>query len=1194
MHLGATYWSSSGLPNSPSYSNLAQYTQANATGIHYQDNWPAYDISLDDFHTGVEFSGKNKSGIVTGEMVVNLEVSGANTGLLIDGDNFYVTGGSISATAGTNPTAVSIIPTAVNAVNLNEVSLASNGYDINNQSPTYTVNLMHSTLSSWGANYAIASAGELLLEGSNFLQKANASSKDLSLGANVPDAIVMSNTYPAGQSGLSYDSQANPSDVSVNDSPLSLPGVTGFAYSGAASALAQIPAQPKPANTTALYDVTGYGAVADCNAGDFDSNGKLTGSCTDNTAAFQAVLNAAGKTGGTVYVPGSLAGNGYFFTGHLAVPSGVELTGAPQDTAFHTIDTGTALFVQGDSNPFMTLGASAGVRGLAFWYTNQNGYTQSQFGYTIQAQGQNDWVVNTVLANATNGLDFGSYNTTGHYISGLQATSIGNPLYVSKSSRGFIGNFQTVGTFWDDINKNARNQSHISYPTPTGNPPGNNCGVDNDADTDVSCAADAYVSGEALKLGSATNELIVNAYLHGPHEGILTVPDNGAGPNFTLIQYGSETFTGLDLEALNPAGAKIISAQYHTISEKYYPGGCPGQCPSVPSDPYLVVGNGVPATAPISFFTYANHDDASVGLNLSGGNTVIQDYYSDQDGDKANTLQASAHVQGLLTGFAIIGGKYLNPFDAPANIITDDISPNVGLAGTSLASALSISGPVNLLFQPGGNGAFSLVTPPPTGGATSTPTTNGQGNTGGSGTGPSCPSFTRNLTLGASGADVTALQNLLIQLGYSVPSGATGYFGAQTQAAVQAFQGAQGIVSSGTPTTTGFGNAGARTRDRLTLLCATASKGNAGGGTTTGTGGTTVGGTTGTQGNGTQGSGTTGVGTTGGTSPATTTNSGPANGNPVITVNPLPTAPSVSAAASPATIQAGQSTTVSWNSNATTCQINNAANGVALASNLAASGSMSFTPSSTSTYQVYCTRTVGNMSSSGFQNVTVTVTSVSNPLSASINTSSLTANSTTATVTGSASGTALLDVLVYPASNSDVTTYQNSSVSVANGTWSAQVTGLASGSYTVEVHTASGTASAQNLLATGTLTVNTSSAGTDTTPPTAPTLTASVSAPGVSLSWGGATDNAGAIKTYRVFRDGTALVITSATSYLDTTATSGSHAYTVKAVDAAGNVSGPSNKVTVTTNVSSSVSTTASSNIVANAWQGFLNILTGN
>ena len=51
-----------------------------------------------------------------------------------------------------------------------------------------------------------------------------------------------------------------------------------------------------------------------------------------------------------------------------------------------------------------------------------------------------------------------------------------------------------------------------------------------------------------------------------------------------------------------------------------------------------------------------------------------------------------------------------------------------------------------------------------------------------------CNVGTANLTVGASGASVTNLQKALIGAGFSIPAGATGYFGAQTKTAVAAWQ----------------------------------------------------------------------------------------------------------------------------------------------------------------------------------------------------------------------------------------------------------------------------------------------------------------------------------------------------------------------------------------------------------------------
>jgi chitodextrinase len=91
---------------------------------------------------------------------------------------------------------------------------------------------------------------------------------------------------------------------------------------------------------------------------------------------------------------------------------------------------------------------------------------------------------------------------------------------------------------------------------------------------------------------------------------------------------------------------------------------------------------------------------------------------------------------------------------------------------------------------------------------------------------------------------------------------------------------------------------------------------------------------------------------------------------------------------------------------------------------------------------------------------------------------------------------------------------------------------------------------------------------TETTPPTAPTgLTApSKTATSVSLAWTASTDNVG-VAGYRVFRGTTQVGTPTTTSYTDTGLTaSTAYSYTVKAIDAAGNLSAASTALAVTTN----------------------------
>src|SRR3989338_9115805 len=80
-----------------------------------------------------------------------------------------------------------------------------------------------------------------------------------------------------------------------------------------------------------------------------------------------------------------------------------------------------------------------------------------------------------------------------------------------------------------------------------------------------------------------------------------------------------------------------------------------------------------------------------------------------------------------------------------------------------------------------------------------------------------CPS----LSLGSTGASVTALQQLLYNSYNNFPA-PTGYFGTITQAAVRQWQSERGIVSSGTPATTGWGVVGPRTAVAM-QLCGTSS-----------------------------------------------------------------------------------------------------------------------------------------------------------------------------------------------------------------------------------------------------------------------------------------------------------------------------------------------------------------------------------
>jgi peptidoglycan hydrolase-like protein with peptidoglycan-binding domain len=82
-----------------------------------------------------------------------------------------------------------------------------------------------------------------------------------------------------------------------------------------------------------------------------------------------------------------------------------------------------------------------------------------------------------------------------------------------------------------------------------------------------------------------------------------------------------------------------------------------------------------------------------------------------------------------------------------------------------------------------------------------------------------CLALSRTLGRGATGEDVTRLQEFLQKTGDLKEASTTGYFGPATEAALQRWQAAKGLVASGTPALTGFGAAGPKTRLALAIAC---------------------------------------------------------------------------------------------------------------------------------------------------------------------------------------------------------------------------------------------------------------------------------------------------------------------------------------------------------------------------------------
>ncbi len=131
-------------------------------------------------------------------------------------------------------------------------------------------------------------------------------------------------------------------------------------------------------------------------------------------------------------------------------------------------------------------------------------------------------------------------------------------------------------------------------------------------------------------------------------------------------------------------------------------------------------------------------------------------------------------------------------------------------------------------------------------------------------------------------------------------------------------------------------------------------------------------------------------------------------------------------------------------------------------------------------------------------------------------------------------------------------------------------------------------------------TVNLVAGTVDSTPPSAPVVTASgTTQTSANLSWSGATDNVG-VTGYDVYRNGSLLASVSGTTYTASGLTpSTTYSFYVRAKDAAGNVSVNSNTVNVTTLANSVSYCTSQGNSTADEYinrvqLGSINNLSGN
>jgi hypothetical protein len=155
---------------------------------------------------------------------------------------------------------------------------------------------------------------------------------------------------------------------------------------------------------------------------------------TDDTAALQKALEAAGQAGGgIVFVP---TGN-YLIKGHLVVPDNVTLEGVFRAPTARSQNRGTTLpAVEGqgkaDGEPFIFLHANSVLKGVTVFYPEQNQDAPVPYPWCVRGIGDNGALLDTLLVNPWQGVDLATFPCGRHLVRGLYGQPLKTGLFIDN------------------------------------------------------------------------------------------------------------------------------------------------------------------------------------------------------------------------------------------------------------------------------------------------------------------------------------------------------------------------------------------------------------------------------------------------------------------------------------------------------------------------------------------------------------------------------------------------------------------------------------------------------------------------------------------------------------------------------------------------------------------------------------------
>ncbi len=640
VHFSPDYWRYSGLPNSPTANEHAQWIYDNGTGVIMRRidwSYSAY-VTVEGYNIGLAMRPSRYDGVTSNGQCYAYALSNCKTGVYFENNSspgmllsrFDINQAEIGIHLSSSDTQPALFHTC--SIDASDKAVLNEG--------TAMAMMQNCDFQHGGVK---VNGGYLTIVNSDF---GGTATSHIELGSGVKGASILGNRFSGSPQIINNTTYP----VYIDHNALTVAPLPAYDYKKPQRDF-------KPAKSN-IFVVTKY---------PYNAKGDGT---TDDTAAFQAALvNAAANGGGIVFVPGG----DYRLNGTLTIPSGVELRGV-FDVPHGTSARGSVLNIyagrnQENGTPFIQIESGAGIRGLTFHYPEQIydacdtvNYGMVPYPFMIRGLGSDIYVINVAATIPYQLLDLATNRCDNHYVDYIQSTALKTGIHVGGGSvGGQIHNCQLnpssythASAYYESIPPNTSDNIH-KYLWNTARP---------------------YV------FGNMSGEVLHQNFVFGALYGIHLVEEGGLGPSGHCLGMGADqATTSLQVDAVGAAGLDMINTQLVTVDSV--------------KGRYIEVGSSFSGT--FCLFNTACWGIADHAVVVNSGQLELQLFNNVKAGAVAWDVRGTA-------GLSCIGGdvlNYVNTFllidpDATAEFIANIINTSESQMPVNSSNVTSIG---NLKIQ---------------------------------------------------------------------------------------------------------------------------------------------------------------------------------------------------------------------------------------------------------------------------------------------------------------------------------------------------------------------------------------------------------------------------------------------------------------------------------------------------------------